>query len=715
MYLSRTTLLMKRRIVVIYIIMIIVQTVIVGRYAWVQLVWSPQLQRMAKEQWTNEIIIEAKRGKILDRNGNVLALSGNVSRVDVVLKDVNDAVKNNKITKEEMARKLAPLLELSQDSILKKLNMNYNAVILKRRIDKDIGNKIRELKLPGVIVSEDTKRYYPNGNFLAHVLGTTNADGDGRSGIEMYYNKELKGKFGRLIIQGDAYHRELPYDAPTYIPPKNGYDLVLTIDQSIQFFVERALEQGLEEYKAKRISAIVMDPKTGEILAMANKPDYDPNNPIAGKDLQEAMDSWRNRMVQENFEPGSILKVYTAAAALEENIVNENSKYVCTGGKVVAGRRIKCWKTSGHGTQTFAEILQNSCNVGFMELGIELGAQRLRKYFAQFGFGQKTGIDFPGEEKGILIPVSSMGPVETANQAFGQGVAVTGIQYITALSAIANDGVMMRPHFLKKVLYIDEDGNTSVIKEYKPQVIKQVISKETAVELRNLLELVVSKGGAKKAYLEGYHVGGKTGTAQKVAQNPKSGYEPGKYISSFGAIVPANNPRFTILVSIDEPDPTNYYAGSTAAPLAKIIIEDIVKYLNIEPDSVEVIIPEVVLPEIRGLKLNEAVNILKQNKIDYEKQGNGDIVYDMSPKPGVSVKQNTRITLYMGYEQNKDLKVVVPDFKNMTKKEITELAKALGIKVNISGDGIGATQDILPGQEVDKNTTINVLLEQPED
>ncbi|MCX7694112.1 MAG: stage V sporulation protein D [Caloramator sp.] len=715
MLLSRTSLSMKKRILIIYLLMIVVQTVIVGRYAWVQLVWSPQLQRMAIEQWTNDVIIEARRGKILDRNENPLALSGNVDRVDVFLRDVNDAVKNNKITKEEMANKLAPLLDLSKDSILKKLNMKYNAVTLKRRIDKDIGNKIRELKLPGVIVSEDTKRYYPNGNFLAHVLGTTDSDGNGRSGLEMYYNKELKGIPGRLIVQGDAYHRELPYDAPVYVPPKDGYDLVLTIDQSIQFFVERALEQGLEEYKAKRISAIVMDPKTGEILAMANKPDYDPNNPLGGKDIQEALNSWRNRMVQENFEPGSILKVYTAAAALEENIVNQNSKFVCTGSKMVAGRRIKCWKTSGHGTQTFAEILQNSCNVGFMEVGLELGAERLRKYFTQFGFGQKTGIDFPGEEKGILIPVSSMGPVETANQAFGQGVAVTGIQYITALSAIANDGVMMQPHFLKKLLYTDKDGNTSVIREYKPQVVKQVISKDTAVELRRLLEDVVSKGGAKKAYLEGYHVGGKTGTAQKVAQNPKEGYQPGKYISSFGAIVPANNPRFTILISIDEPDPSNYYAGSTAAPLAKIIIEDIVKYLNIEPDSVEVVVPEVILPEIRGLKLNEATNILKQNKIDFEKQGNGDIVYDMSPKPGVSVRQNTKIILYMGYEQNKNLKIIVPDFKNLTKKEIMELAKKLGIKVNISGDGIGATQDILPGQEVDKNTTINVLLEQPED
>ncbi|CDF57826.1 stage V sporulation protein D [Thermobrachium celere] len=711
---SKTTLSMKRRIAVVYAIIILVQTVIVGRYAWVQLVWSPQLQRMAQEQWTNNVVIEAKRGKILDRNGNPLALSGNVDRIDVFLKDVINAEKNNKVTKDEIASKLAPLLGMSKEDILKKLNMKYNAVTIKRRVEKDIGNKVRELKLPGVIVSEDTKRYYPNGNFLAHILGSTDSDGNGRSGLELYYNKELKGIPGRLVVQADAYHRELPYESAVYDPPRNGYDLVLTIDQSIQFFVERALEQGLKEYNAKRISAIVMDPKTGEILAMANKPDFDPNNPVGGLDIQEALANWRNRMVQEVFEPGSILKVVTAAAALEENIVSDNDKFVCTGGKMVAGRRIKCWRTSGHGTQTFAEILQNSCNVGFMELGLELGAEKLHKYFALFGFGQKTGIDFPGEEKGLLTPVSKMGPVETANQAFGQGVAVTGIQYLTALAAIANDGVMMRPHLLKQVIYTDENGNTSVIKEYMPQSVKQVVSKETAIKLREILESVVTKGAAKKAYLEGYHVGGKTGTAQKPKEEGK-GYAAGKYISSFAAIAPANNPKIAILVSIDEPDPSNYYAGSTAAPLAKIIIEDIMKYLNVEPDSTAVQVPEVVVPEVRGLKLDEAINILKQYKFEAEKQGSGDIVYDMSPKPGVSAKQNTKVILYMGYEQNKNAKVIVPDFKNLTKKEIQDLAKSIGLKVNISGEGIGATQDILPGQEVDKNTTINVLLEQPED
>lgn len=279
---------MKRRIVFVYIVILIMQTIIVGRYAWVQIVWSPQLQRWAKEQWTNNVVIDAKRGKILDRNLNPIALSGNVDRVDVFIKDVKTAEKKGKITKEQIADKLAPILEMSREEIIKKLSMNYNAVTLKRRIDKQKGNQIRELKLPGIIVSEDTKRYYPNGNFLAHVIGSTDSDGNGRSGLELYYNKELKGIPGRLVVQMDAYHRDLPYESPVYDPPKNGNDLVLTIDQSIQFFVERALEQGLVEYKAKRASAIVMDPKTGEILAMANKPDFDPNNPVAGVSVEEA-------------------------------------------------------------------------------------------------------------------------------------------------------------------------------------------------------------------------------------------------------------------------------------------------------------------------------------------------------------------------------------------------------------------------------------------
>lgn len=717
----RTNITVRKRIVGLLLIIFFVQAVIVGRYAWVQIVLSPNLQLRAKEQWTSDILIAAKRGKILDRNMNALAVSGNVERVDAFLKEINEAQKDKSITKEQIAEKLAPILNVTKEVIIEKLNKKSKSgapianVTLARRVEKEQGNKIRELKLPGIVITEDTKRYYTNGSLLSQVLGNTNVDGDGRAGLEYFYNEELKGVPGRFVGETDAYHRELPNNLSTYISPRNGYDIVLTIDESIQYFVEKALEKGMVDYKCKRISAVVMDPRTGEILAMANKPDYDPNNPVAGG-LDESMQLWKNRTVNENFEPGSVLKVITAAAALEENVVNENSKFVCHGSLEVGGRRIRCWKSSGHGTQTLPQILQNSCNVGFMMLGKELQKERLYKYFNAFGFGKRTNIDYPGEENGIILPMSKVGPVELANEAFGQGIAVTMVQYMSALCAVANDGKMMEPHLVKQILYTDDEGNTSVIKDIKPKQVKQVISVETSKKLREMLESVVAKGAAKKAYIEGYHIGGKTGTAQKVINKV---YANGKYISSFSSFAPCNDPKLAIMVSIDEPDPSNYYSGSTAAPLARGIYEDIFKYLDMLPDNNEVdsskVVREVIVPEIRGMGLEEGKKLLLKNKIIAEVQGNGNIIYDISPKPGISVRENTKITIYLGVEKNKNGKVAVPNFKNMTKKEILEIARLLDIEVSFMGDGIATTQDIEAGTEVNKKTKIRIMLEEPQD
>lgn len=717
----KTNITVKKRIVFLLLIIFILQTVIVGRYAYVQIIWAPQLQKWAVEQWTNDIRISARRGDILDRNGNPLAVSGNVERVDAFLKDINDKEKNKKITKEEIAEKLSPILNISKEDILSKLNKKLSngapvaCVTIARRIEKEQGNKIRELKLPGIIVSEDTKRYYPNGNFLAQVLGSTNVDGDGRSGIELQYNNELKGVPGKYMGETDAYHRELPYKIANYYPPQNGNDIVLTIDQYIQYYTEKALERGLSEYKAKQISAIIMDPKTGEILAMASKPDFDPNNPVKGS-VEESMKLWKNRTVNYNFEPGSILKVITAAAAINENLVSDSDRFVCNGSYKVADRIIHCWRRQGHGVQNFAQILQNSCNVGFMILGERIGKERLYKYYNAFGLGKKTNIDLPGEETGIIRPIEKVGKVELATEAFGQGISVTSIQYLTAFAAVANDGKLVEPHIVKKILTTDENGNTSVVKEIQPKVVRQVISATSAKKLREILESVVTYGAAKRAYMEGYHIGGKTGTAQ-VVENGR--YAPGKYISSFAAMAPCNDPKFVILLTIDEPDPSNYYSGSTAAPLAKTLFEDLFRYLNMQPDTgtnlAQKTPVEVIIPEVRGLSVDEAGSVLKKSNIDYEVQGNGNVVYDISPKPGVSVYENTKITLYLGVEKNTNAKVVVPDFKGMTKKEIDDLAKSLELNVVFMGDGIGASQDINPNTEVSKGTRIKVILEQPED
>lgn len=718
----KTNITVRKRIVKLLAIIFAVQTVIIGRYAYIQIVWSPELQQWAVDQWTSDTRIEAKRGKILDRNGRPLAVSGNVERIDAFLKEINEAEKaegDKKITKEEIASKIAPILDVSPEYIVKKLNsklkngLPMSSVTIARRIEREQANKIRELKLPGIVITEDTKRYYPNGNFLAQVLGSINSDGEGRAGIEYFYNEELSGVPGRFIGETDAYHREMPNSLANYIPPQNGNDIVLTIDESIQYFTEKAIDKGLIDNKAKQITAIVMDPKTGEILAMANKPDYDPNNPVTGT-VQEAMESWKNRAVNENFEPGSILKVITAAAAIEENLVSDSDRFYCRGSLNVAGRTIKCWKSGGHGEQTFAQILQNSCNVGFMELGERLGKETLYKYYNAFGFGKKTNIDYPGEEKGIVPSIERVGPVELATEAFGQGIAVTPIQYMAAFGAVANNGKMMEPHLVKRIIHTDEDGNTSVVREIGPKVVKQVISEETSKKLRGILETVVTVGAGKKAYIEGYHVGGKTGTAQ-VVENGR--YAAGKYISTFVAMAPCDDPEIIVMVSIKEPDPSNYYSGPTAGPITKAILEDVIRYLDMKPDLDDIknpkVVNEVIVPEVRGMTTSEAEKILKQNKLNTDIQGTGNIVYDISPKPGVQVKENTKVELYLGVEANKNNKVSVPSFSNMTKKEILEVADSLGLNISFMGDGIGASQDIKAGTEVEKNTTVRIILEVP--
>ncbi|MDO6354412.1 stage V sporulation protein D [Caloramator sp. CAR-1] len=714
----KTTIINKKRAAWLLVIIFLLQLGIVTRYAYIQIIWSPKLQKWAVEQWTHDIKIDAKRGKILDRNGNPLAVSGNVERVDAFMKDIFDAEKEKKITREEIAEKLSPILGISKETILAKFNKKLSngqpigSVTIARRIEKEQGNKIRELKLPGIVVSEDTKRYYPNGNFLAHVLGNTDIDGNGRAGLEYYYNDILKGVPGRFMGETDKFFRELPYRLATYVPPQNGSDIVLTIDEYIQYYTEKALEKGLQEYKAKQISAIVMDPKTGEILAMANKPDYDPNNPVKGS-VEEALKLWKNRTVNDSFEPGSVLKILTAAAAIEEGIVSEKDRFVCNGSIKVANRIIRCWRTRGHGIQNFTNILENSCNVGFVILGQKLGKEKLHKYYSLFNLGKKTGIDYPGEALGQVRDVSKVGPVELATESFGQGISVTPIQFITILGSIANDGKMMQPHLVKRIVKTDDEGNTTVVKEFEPKVLKQTISKETANKLLLMLESVVKNGAANKAYIEGYRIGGKTGTAQKVIDGR---YAPGKYISSFAAIAPIDDPKVVIFLSIDEPDPSNYYAGSTAAPLAREILEDVLRYMNVQPNISSTNIPkEVMIPEVRGKSIELAIKTLKELKLDYETQGNGTIIYDISPKPGIIVKENTKIALYLGTSENKNLRVAVPDFTGKTKKEIIEIAEKIGLKVEFLGDGIAASQDISPNTEVNKGTIVKIILEVPED
>lgn len=710
-------LIIKRRLITVFVIIFILMLALIGRVGWIQLVRGPELQKLAIEQWTNDVKIDAKRGKILDRNGAELAVSASCERVDAYMRDIIKIEHDNKNIKKEIASKLAVILGEKEETLLKKLNMTLsngkplNSVAIKRRIEKSQADEIRKLKLPGIIVSEDSKRYYPNGNFLSHVLGFTNVDGEGQDGIELKYDKELKGVAGRVIMEADLIRREMPHNISKYIEPVGGNDITLTIDESIQLSVEKVIEDALIINKAKAVSAIVMNPETGEILALANKPDFNPNDPRNMKDYKDFQDvirSWNNRAVTYTYEPGSIFKVITAAAAISEGLVSDKDRFTCPGYKIVADRRIKCWRTRGHGTQDLAQILQNSCNIGFMVLGERLGKDKFYKYLDSFGLGKPTNIDVKFEEVGFKRPIKGVGPVELATLSFGQGISVTPIQMTSIFAAIANDGKMMEPRLVKKIQSTDKEGNIIEIKDTEPKLLRQAIDNDTASKLRDYLEKVISIGGGKKAYVPGYQIAGKTGTAQK-AENGR--YVSGRYVASFVGMAPADDPKVVVYVSIDEPDPSNYYAGQIAAPLAGQIFKDIFVTLDMKPDSSHMSDIEVIVPNLVGLSQKEAVNMLKSGGFSYEVKGKGPMVNDMLPRPGLSVKTGSKVILYTENGQNYNNKVIVPNLSGKSAKEAASILSSLGLKIDISGEGYAVEQDPDVGEEVEKGTRINVIFD----
>ncbi|MFT5871328.1 MAG: stage V sporulation protein D (sporulation-specific penicillin-binding protein) [Clostridium sp.] len=675
-------------------------------------------------QWTSDVRISPKRGRILDRNGKELAISANVFRVDLDLNSLRDTTKKNKLTMSDIAPGLAEILGMeSKDvlSILTKTNSKGKAIgaaILKRRIDKPMADKIADFSkkqnLRGIVITGDTKRYYPNENFLANVLGHTNSDGNGLTGVELYYNKYLSGVPGIKISETDRKSEELPYTISDYTKPVDGKDVVLTIDQMIQYFCEKAAEQAMIDNKAAAVTIIAMNPKNGEILGVVNKPDYNPNDPWdLSKSFDENQKAWRNRAVSDTFEPGSIFKVVTATAAMEEGLVKESDKFVCNGSTVVSGRAIKCWKTTGHGEQNFIDILKNSCNVGFMELGRRLGPEKLNKYISLFGFGKRTGIDLNGEASGIVRKTKDMTPLDLAVTSFGQGNTLSCIQYLSAFNAIANGGKLITPHVMKEIVAYDDSKNKQVLQTFSNYNERKIVDEPTAKLLRNYLEQVVESGGGKKAFIAGYHIAGKTGTAQKI-NTTGPGYAPQKYVSSFAGMAPANDPQISILINIDEPDPSNYYGGQIATVVGKQVFNDIFNYLSIKSDAsseeiAKSLLKDIIVPELRGLKKADAQKLLKTNNLKAKLSDDGEIITDMTPKPGYTVKEGTEIILHTDKRAESSNTVMVPNIKGNSPEVTSALLNSLGLKVQFIGNGVASEQSI-EGSEVKKGTTVTVHL-----
>ncbi len=650
----------KKRLIVLLFLASTVLFFLILRIGWIQIVSGENYRQLAQRQQTRDIPIPAKRGAVLDRNGKELAISASTSTVWARPAEV---AKSGKL--DEIAKELAKILEADQTEIMKKLSKKTGLIRIEKWIDKEKADAIRKAQMEGIWIADDNKRYYPFGNFASHTIGHTTDDNQGLGGIELKYNKFLSGLPGRWIKSTDVSGRQLSYGTEKYYDAENGLNVVLTIDEAIQHFAEKAMEEALAKTQAKRVFAIVMQPKTGDVLAMGIKPDYNPNDartPLDENKLREYknMDSeekqllwnemWRNPLISDTYEPGSTFKLITTAAGLEEGVVEPDSPFYDKGYIMVAGQRIKCWRHyNPHGAETFTEAVQHSCNPVFVEVGQRLGVERYYKYIDLFGFTDKTGIDLPGEGSAIIQSQQNVGPVELATISFGQGISVTPMQLITAISSIGNDGKLMQPRVVKELT--DDSGN--VIHRYEPKMVRQVLSEKTANEVKVIMESVVSEGSGKAASIPGYKIGGKTGTADKVINGR---YASGKVYSSFVALAPIEDPQLAVLVVIDEPQGV-HFGSLTAGPVVHSILNDSLRYLDIEPkyDEEEAKLyakENIVVPEVRNMSLVEASSLLSESNLLYETEPynveNVDrYIVDQFPKPGAKVEEKSVIILYL--------------------------------------------------------------------
>ncbi len=636
----------RKRLLLVLFIGCLLFLIIDVRLGYVQFFVGNKLTALAKDSWSRDIPFEPERGKILDRNDVVLATNQSAPTVLVVPRQIENPA--------EAAEKLAAVLNMSKEKAYKKITVNESKVYINpegRKISHEKANEVRALGIKGVYIAEDSKRHYPFGSYLSHVLGFAGIDNQGLTGLEKNYDEELKGEKGSVQFYSDAKGRRMPDIADDYTPPEDGLDLRLTIDSRIQTIIESKLDIAEAQYNPDGIIAIAMNPKNGEILAMSSRPDFDPAN---FRNVPQEIYN-RNLPVWSTYEPGSTFKIITLAASLEEGKVNlDNDHFNDPGFAKVGGATLKCWKRGGHGHQTFLEVVQNSCNPGFVELGQRLGKDTLFNYIRDFGFGQKTGIDLQGEGTGILFKPENVGPVELATTSFGQGVAVTPIQQVTAVAAAVNGGTLYKPYVAKE--WIDPVTG-KVVKSNTPEAKRNVISEETSKQVRYALESVVAKGSGGGAYVDGYRVGGKTGTAQKSKKG--GGYLQNNHIVSFIGFAPADDPQIVVYIAVDNPKGTVQFGGVVAAPIVGNIMRESLPILGIEKRDNQ-IEKEIRLwtdkkylevPNLIGLTKKELQQQLMNIKLDIS--GEGNVVVDQAPNAGERVQEGTTFRIHLGEASDK--------------------------------------------------------------
>ena len=565
----------RKKVAIVFFAVFLGMLVLAGRLIYLMVFRSEHYSSIAQDLHEREREIKAARGEILDRNGVVLAANQTVCTISVIHSQVKEP--------EKIIQMLVKELGMEEETVRKRVEKVSSIERIKSNVSKEIGDRIRGYGLDGVKVDEDYKRYYPYGSLASKVLGFTGGDNQGILGIEVMYDEKLHGTNGKILTLTDAKGIEIPNAGETRENPIDGNHLKITLDYNIQMYASQAAEQAMEAKQADSVSILVMNPSNGEVYAMVNLPEFDLNEPFTIKNdtgmteeekQEERNRMWRNGCISDTYEPGSTFKIITASAALEEGVVHLEDRFYCPGYKIVEDRRIRCAKTTGHGSESFVEGLENSCNPVFIELGMRLGAEKYYEYFKQFGLLKKTGIDLPGEGRTIMHEKKNIGQVELATVSFGQTFQITPIQLAATVSSLINGGKRITPHFAMQV----EDAEGKVVETFSYGQGQQVISSQTSETMRGLLEKVVSEGGGNKAYIEGYSIGGKTATSQTL---PRSAHQ---YIASFLCFAPAQDPQVLCLVIINHPQGV-YYGGTVAAPVAKDLFENILPYLGIEKEG----------------------------------------------------------------------------------------------------------------------------------
>ena len=725
----------KFRIVLISLLIIFLLLII--RLIWLQFVQGSDLKEQAYNQQTTDQIISTSRGTIYDSTGKTLAISTPTDTVTInPQKIVGSTDEETKTKKEKIAKAFSEIFELDYNETLEKVNSTSNVQTIAKKVDKDKIDKLKqwmetEKISTGINIDEDTKRVYPYNNLASNLIGFCGTDNTGIQGIEDSWNSVLQGTPGKITTSTDAIQEEIPDSNQTYIPAEDGSDIVLTIDYNIQTVLEKYLKQAVEENHADSGTVVAMAPSTGDILGMACYPDYNLNTPFEPnteelKTTWNTLDStaqsdalynmWKNNVVSSPYEPGSPYKLITAATALEENITSEDvpNDFYCNGSIEVADRSISCWTQAHKGPKTLRQALQVSCNPSLIQLGRRIGAETLYKYYQAFGFFDKTGIDLPQEASSTYWNIEDVGDVELATMSFGQRFTITPIQLVSAVSAIANDGILMKPRIVKQIIN-PETGTTTDI---EPVQVRQVISKSTSERMRNLMKSVVDDGSGRLAKVEGYSIGGKTGTSE-----PQAGREDEGYIASYVAIAPTEKPEICLLIAVHDPNPNNegsHQGGQVCGPVVSQMLSEILPYLGLtssnaqtSTDVVEKDTSYATVPDIRNKTVTEAEKLLKQagftTKVNISGDKNSTLVTDQMPKPGSSIPKDSIIVLYTE-ENDTRVSVKVPDFRDKTLSQAENMAKANNLNITSEGSGTVISQSIMVDTAVEEGTIIKLTL-----